>query len=172
MVAAFPDTELSRIDIYKVLLDTPMYYAKIPEGLSKANYYYKDSSIYFSEDVNLEKIDEYILHEFIHKLQEKRDKKGNIVRIGVCEVNELKVKGTALNEAAIQFITSKALNMSEKQVNVYGIEIPSKTEYYPIITNIVSQLAFLLGEDILIDSTISGKEDFKIEIIDSIEAYR
>ena len=168
IVKAFPNTALSHIDIYKILLDTPMYYAKIPEGLSKANYYYKDSSIYFSEDADLNEIDEYILHEFIHKLQEKRDKKGNITRIGVCEINELNVKGTALNEAAIQFITAKAFDMPQKMVNVYGIEIPSKTEYYPIITNIVSQLAFLLGEEILIDSTINGKEDFKIEIIDNI----
>jgi len=46
--------------------------------------------------------------------------------------------------------------------------IPSRTEYYPIITNIISQLAFLLGENVLIDSTINGNEEFKIEIIDNI----
>ena len=168
LMVAYPNSNLSYLDIYKTLLDTPMYYAKIPVGLSKANYYYKDSSIYFAEDSDFSEIDEFVLHECVHKLQERKDKKGNITRLGVCEVNELSVKATALNEGAVQYITVNAFNMPEKIVNIYGISIPSKTEYYPIITNLVSQLAFLLGEDILIDSTINGNEEFKIEIIDSL----
>ena len=83
-------------------------------------------------------------------------------------VNELSVKATALNEGAIQFITGKAFNIPRKNITIYDINLPERTEYYPIITNIVSQLAFLLGEDILIDSTINGNENFKIEIIDNI----
>lgn len=168
IMAAFPDNKLSYLDIYKTLLDTPMYYARIPKGLSKANYYYKNSSIYFSDRVDLSEVDEFIFHECIHRLQERKDKKGRITRIGVCEVNELSVKATALNEAAIQFVTVKAFNMPEKQLNIYNITLPSRTEYYPIITNIISQLAFLLGESALIDSTINGNEDFKLVIIDNI----
>ena len=168
IMTAFPDSNLSYLDIFKTLLDTPMYYARIPKGLSKANYYYKDSSIYFSNTANLEEVDEYIFHEFIHRLQERKDKKGKITRLGVCEVNELSVKGTALNEAAIQYVTTKAYNNSKKMINIYNISIPSRTEYYPIITNIISQLAFLLGEKVLIDSTINGNEEFKIDIIDNI----
>lgn len=168
IMTAFPNHNLSYLDIYRTLLDTPMYYAKIPKGLSKANYYYKDSSIYFSENANLSEVDEFVFHEFIHRLQERKDKKGNITRLGVCEINELSVKGTALNEAAIQFVTTKAFDMPKKQVNIYKFTIPSRTEYYPIITNIISQLAFLLGEDILINSTINGNEDFKIDIIDNV----
>lgn len=168
IMTAFPESNLSYLDIFKTLLDTPMYYAKIPKGLSKANYYYKDSSIYFSNTANLEEVDEYIFHEFIHRLQERKDKKGKITRLGVCEVNELSVKGTALNEAAIQYVTTKAYNNSKKIVNIYNMSIPSRTEYYPIITNIISQLAFLLGEKVLIDSTINGNEEFKIDIIDNV----
>ena len=168
IMTAFPNHNLSYLDLYRTLLDTPMYYAKIPKGLSKANYYHKDSSIYFSESANLSNVDEFVFHEFIHRLQERKDKKGNITRLGVCEVNELSVKATALNEAAIQFVTTKAFDMPKKQVTIYDIKIPSKTEYYPIITNIISQLAFLLGENILIDSTLNGNEEFKISIIDNI----
>lgn len=168
LMTAFPDNNLSYLDIYKTLLDTPMYYASIPEGLSKANYYYKDSSIYFAQDSDLSEIDEYVMHECVHKLQERRDKKGNITRLGISEVNELSVKATALNEGAIQYIVTRAFNMPQKNVSVYGIEFSSKTEYYPIITNLITQLAFLLRRNILIDSTINGNEDFKIEIIDNI----
>ena len=168
LVNAFPNHQLKYLDIYKALLDTPMYYAKIPEGLSKANYNYKDSSIYFSEDMDVFEIDEYVFHECIHKLQERKDKRGNITRMGVCEVNELSVKATALNEGAIQYITAKAFDLPKKSVTIYGITLPSRTEYYPILTNIVSQLVYLLGEDILIDSTVKGNEEFKIKIIDGI----
>ena len=168
IMTAFPDNNLSYLDIYKTLLDTPMYYARIPRGLSKANYYYKDSSIYFSDRANISEVDEFIFHECIHRLQERKDKKGNITRLGVCEVNELSVKATALNEAAVQYVTTKAFKMPKKLVNIYNMNIPSRTEYYPIITNIISQLAFLLGENVLIDSTINGNEDFKIDIIDNI----
>lgn len=50
-----------------------MFYAKIPNEISKVNYYYKNSSLYFDEKMDLTIIDEYVLHEFIHKLQEIKD---------------------------------------------------------------------------------------------------
>ncbi len=168
LLLAFPDAKLNYLDIYKALLDTPMFYAKIPGGLSKVNYSYKNSSIYFSDDIDFSDIDEYIFHECLHRLQECRDKKGNLTRLGVCEVNELTVRATALNEGAVQYVTAKAFDMPRKTVNIYGISMPSRTEYYPILTNIVSQIAYLLGEDVLIDSTINGNEEFKIAIIDNI----
>ena len=168
LVLAFPDSGLSFLNIYKTLLDTPMYYAKIDKGLSEANYDYKNSSIYFSEDADLSEINEFVFHEFIHRLQEHKDKKGKITRLGVCEIKELSVQGAALNEGAIQYITAKAFDMPKKNISVYDLDLPSKTEYYPIITNIVAQLAFLLDENALIDSTINGNEEFKISIIDNI----
>ncbi len=168
LLLAFPNAKLSYLEIYKALLDTPMFYAKVPNGLSKVNYAYKNSSLYFSEDLDLTEIDEFIFHECLHRLQECRDKKGNLTRLGVCEVNELSVKATALNEGAVQYVTVKAFDMPRKTVNIYGISLPCRTEYYPLLTNIVSQLAFLLGEDVLIDSTVNGNEEFKIAIIDNI----
>ena len=168
IMTAFPDSNLSYLDIYKTLLDTPMYYAEIPEGLSKANYYYKDSSIYFDIDMDLSEIDEFVFHECIHKLQEHKDKKGNLTRLGISEVNELSVKGTALNEGAIQYLTTRTFSSPKKYVTVYDITLPSRTEYYPILTNIVASLAYLLNENTLIDSTINGNEEFKIEIIDTL----
>ena len=164
----FYDNNINYLDIYKTLLDTPMYYATIPNGLSEANYNYENSTIYFSENIDIENLNEFVYHECIHKLQERKDKKGNLTRLGICEVNELSVKATALNEGAIQYITSKILNKHVKSANIYNITIPTKTEYYPILTNIISQIAYLLGENILIDSVINGNEDFKIEIIDNL----
>ena len=47
-----PKCNSGYLNLYKKLLDTPMYYAEIPERLSKANYNYKDGSLYFSKDIN------------------------------------------------------------------------------------------------------------------------
>ena len=168
LTKTFPKCNFGYLDLYKKLLDTPMYYAEIPDGLSKANYNYKNGDLYFSQDIDVFDIDQYVFHECIHKLQERRDKKGNLTRMGICEVNELSVKGAALNEGAIQYITSNAFELPKKMVTIYGITIPSRTEYYPILTNIISQLVYLLGEDILVDSTVMGNEEFKIKIIDDI----
>ena len=168
LTATFPKNDISYLEIYRILLSTPMYYADISNGMSEANYYYKNSTMYFSKQANLEKINEYVFHECIHKIQEHRDKKGNLTRMGLCEINELKVKGTALNEAAIEYIASKALQSQKKLVTIYNITLPTRTEYYPIITNLITQIAYLLGEEILVDSTINSNEEFKIEIIDNL----
>lgn len=168
LIEAYPNCNLSYINIYKILLETPMYYAKIPDGMAKVNYYYKNSSIYFKENIDLSNIDEYLLHEIIHKLQEKRDKHGNLVRIGICEVNILNVKGMGINEGAIQHIISKALNNDEKEINVYGIKLKSKSNYHPLLSNLIKQLELLLGEEKLIESTLMGNEEFKIQIIDNL----
>lgn len=168
LVSTFPQNNISYLEIYCALLSTPMYYANISNGISEANYFYKNSTIYLSKKSDLKKVNEYIFHECIHRLQERKDKKGNLTRMGLCEINELSVKATALNEGAIQYITSKALNIPQKLITVYDITLPCRTEYYPILTNLISQLAFLLGEEILVDSTINSNEDFKIEIIDNL----
>lgn len=168
LTVAFPKNNISYLEIYRNLLSTPMYYAKISGKMSEANYYYKNSTIYFSERVQLEKINEYIFHECIHKIQEHRDKKGNLTRMGLCEINEISVKAMALNEAAIQYIVSKALQNSKELVTIYDITLPTKTEYYPIITNLIAQIVYLIGEEVLVDSTINSNEDFKIAIIDNL----
>ena len=166
LVVVFPNVNF--LDIYKTLLDTKMYYAKIANGLSKVNYYYKNKSMYFSENIDIKNLNEYIVHECIHRIQEKRDRKGKIKRIGLCEVKELSVKATGLNEGAVQYLTTKILGMPAREIVKYEINIKSSTEYYAILTNIISCITYLIGEEILIDSTINGNENFKIAVIDNI----
>ena len=48
----FSNIRLTQIDIFKKLLDTKMYYAKIPKDLSQVNYNYKSSTIYSSYRYN------------------------------------------------------------------------------------------------------------------------
>lgn len=168
LVVTFSESNLNYLEIYRLLLETPMFYANISSEIAKANYYYKNSSIYFSRNLNLEQLNEEVFHECIHKIQEHRDKKGSLTRMGICEINELTVKATALNEAAIQYITSKALKNEYKLLNVYNITFRSRTEYYPILANLISQIVFLIGEETLVDSAINSNENFKFDVIDTL----
>lgn len=168
LTIAFPNEKFEYSDIYNKIVEMPIYYAQISDELTKVNYIYKNSTLYLSEDINLTDNFEYILHECIHKIQETKDKKEKITRFGLCEVNDFSVKAIALNEGAIQYIVAKALKKPLKEMNVYQITLKERTQYYPLITNIITQLVFLLGEDDLVDSTINSNENFKIKIIDNI----
>lgn len=166
LIITFPKSNLDFMNIYTILLSTNMYYANIKENMSKANFYYKNSNIYFSKEIDIENIDEYLFHECIHKIQEHKNKKNKLTRMGMCEINELSIKAMALNEAAIQYITTKCLENNEKIINIYDISFVTKSNYYPILTSLISQIALLIGDNILVDSTINSNEDFKIEMID------
>lgn len=174
LAETFPKCDFRYMDIYRILINTPMTYAKFPKGYSKANYFYKNSTLYFSKEFDFHACKKYAFHECIHRIQEKRDKNGRIIKFGICQVNALKLKGAALNEGAIQYVVYKALNFEIKPINVYGIMLYSSTEYYPLLTCIVNQLVLLIGEDVLIDSTIRANEEFKYAIIDNLgkKSYR
>lgn len=131
-----------------------MYIANIPDGFAEANYFYKNSSIYFKAGEPVYELEKYAIHEFIHYLQEIKDKKGNLVRLGLCEFGDIKVNGMALNEGAVQLMSSKALENNQEIVKYYGISLPTNSPtYYPILCNLVAQMAYITGEDALFDST-------------------
>ena len=48
----FPDFNLNQNDLFIKLSRLDMYIAKMPEGMSEANYFYKNSSIYFNEHID------------------------------------------------------------------------------------------------------------------------
>ena len=43
--------------------------------MSEANYFYKNTSIYFNEKIDIADIEEFAVHECIHYIQEIKDKK-------------------------------------------------------------------------------------------------
>lgn len=67
-----------------------------------------------------------------------------------------------LNEAAVQLMASKALNMPIDTVKYFDIDFQTNTpEYYPLECALVSQMAYVLGEDILFESTLNSNDNFK-----------
>lgn len=153
-------------NLFIALSRIPMYIANIPEGFAEANYFYKNSSIYFKAGVSLDELEKTAMHEFIHYLQEIKDKKGNLVKLGLCDFGDLKILGMALNEGAVQLMASKALGQEQEIVKYYGISLPTiSPNYYPILCNLVAQMAYIAGNDNLFDSTFYGSDVFKEQFI-------
>lgn len=55
IVAAFPELDFKLGDVFIKLSQLKMYYAEVPKGFSEANYFYKNTSIYFNQEVPIEK---------------------------------------------------------------------------------------------------------------------
>ena len=82
----FPEYGLNQNDLFIRLSRLNMYKAKMPKGMAEANYLYKNTSIYFNEDIKESNISETAIHECIHYLQEVKDKKNYLLRMGLCEI--------------------------------------------------------------------------------------
>lgn len=163
---AFPRAHFDYGQLFIEFSRTPMYIAKMPEGYAEATYFYKNSSIYFKAGVPLKDLEKFAIHELIHHIQEVKDTKGNLYRLGLCEYGEFKTYGMALNEGAVQLAASKILEQKETVVKYYDISLPTNSpNCYPLLCNLVNQLAYLVGEHSLFESTLFSTDEFKLSLI-------
>lgn len=136
--------------------------------MSEANYFYKNTSIYFNDKIALEDLEEFAVHECIHFIQEIKDNKNNLLRMGLCDYSEFKVYGLGLNEASVQLMASKVIGIEKDFVKYFGISFETNSpSYYPLECCLVNQLAYLIGEDILFESTINSNDNFKNKFIEA-----
>ena len=164
----FPNFGLNQEDLFIKLSRLDMYIAKMPDGMAEANYFYKNSSIYFNEHIPESDLEEFAIHECIHHIQEVKDKKNYLVRMGLCDYTEFKIYGLGLNEAAVQLMASKIIGIEKESVKYFGINFEtSSPSYYPLECCLVEQLAYLIGEDILFESTINSNDNFKNKMIEA-----
>ncbi len=159
----FPEYGFNQNDLFIKLSRLNMYKAKMPEGMAEANYFYKNTAIYFNEHIADEDLDEFAIHECIHYLQEVKDKKNYLVRMGLCDYTEFKVYGLGMNEAAVQLISSKINGIPKEYVKYFGISFETTSpSYYPLECCLVNQLAYITGEDALFESTLKSTDRFKL----------
>lgn len=164
---AFPEQNFIFQNLFIALSRIPMYIAEIPDGFAEATYFYKNSSMYFKKGLKLDELEKYAVHEFIHYLQEIKDKKGRLIRLGLCDYGEIKICGTGLNEGAVQLMASKVIDTPEEIVKYYGISLPTNSpSYYPLLCNLVNQMAYVTGNQALYDSTLYGSDLFKKRFVD------
>lgn len=158
----FPNYGLNNNDLFIKLSRLDMYKAKMPEGMAEANYFYKNSSIYFNEHIQDDDLEEFAIHECIHYLQEVKDKKNYLLRMGLCDYTEFKIYGLGLNEASVQLMASKVNGIPKEYVKYFGISFETTSpSYYPLECCLANQLAYLVGEDILFESTLNSNDNFK-----------
>lgn len=161
----FPELRLNTNDIFRNISRLNMYYAKLPDGIS-AKYFYKTKTIYFDCKLKKEALSDVAIHECIHYLQERCDKNGDILRLGLCDYTNSKLPGTGLNEAAVQLMAAKCMKSDYETVKYFGIDIPTNTEaYYPLECALVNQMAYVIGEGVLFDSTVNSNDKFKEQYI-------
>lgn len=161
----FPDRIIEAPRIFSSIIRLNMYIAKLPKGCS-AKYFYKNKSIYFSPDTSFEKINDLIVHECIHYLQERVNKYGKLERLGFCDFTDSSLPGTGLNEAAVQLLASKCVNKQTEMVTYFDLTFNTiSPDYYPLECALVNQMAYLVGEDVLFDSTINSNDNFKNQFI-------
>lgn len=166
LVMAFPEQNLNCNELFIKLSRLNMYVAKMPNSTACAKYYYKNSSIYFSDDIDFSNIDSYATHECIHYLQELRDTKHNLIHLGLCDFTDSKLSGMALNEAAVQLMSSKALNEKMDTVKYFDITLPTNSPYYYALEcNLISQMAYITGEYALFNSTLYSNDSFQRKFI-------
>jgi hypothetical protein len=86
--------------------------------------------------------------------------------MGLANYSKSKVIGTGLNEACVQYLSSKIIGITPDFEKYYNINIytPSPS-YYPIECALLNELVFFIGEDKLFQSTYFSTDEFKDEII-------
>ena len=165
LIDTFPEQNLKYQALFVKLSRLNMYIAKIPNNVA-AKYFYKNSSIYFSENADLENLNDVIIHECIHAIQANVDSKNKLLKLGLCDFKDIKLSGMALNEAAVQLMTMKCTKSKFDIVKYFDIELNTNSpDYYALECNLVRQMAYITGEYVLYNSTIYGNDEFKNKFI-------
>lgn len=156
-----PELKLKYNTVFMSIARLPMYIAELPQGQSDACYFYKNSSIYFRKGLTFDKIKKLAIHESIHHLQEVKDAKGNLKKLGLCTYVGNKAYGEALNEGAVQLISSYLNGEKSDTVKYYDITLPTDSpSYYPLVCNLVKQIGYVSNFATMFDSTIFANTAF------------
>lgn len=159
--SAFPEHNLNQSDLFIAISRLNMYIAKMPKDMAVAKYFYKNNSIYFNKDMDLEDLNTLAIHECIHFLQVVKDKRGKLTKMGLYNLQG-KASGMALNEAAVQYMASKANNAEIDTVRYYNMNLTTESpDYYPIETALIRQLAYFTGTYPLFHSVLHSNDVFK-----------
>lgn len=158
LVKTFPEFYLDENTLITEFSKLNMYKAKMKEGMAEANYFYKNTSIYFNKHIEDEDLEEFAIHEFLHYFQEVKD--GNkLLRMGL--------SGLGLNEAAVQYMACKIIGIEPDLERYFGVTMRTPSpSYYPLECALLNELIFFTGEKILFKSTLFSTDDFENKIIE------
>ena len=169
---AFPILDSQYNEILAKLLYCKMYFVenKGNINISNVNYLYENHSIIYEKGIDIRKINDKIIHECLHFIQDARATNDKLNKIGLFHFNELSLNGLGINEASDQYISSKSMGNFVDIVNKYDIIFKTiSPNYYPILTNLIYQIMFLIGENIVVEGTINPKSKFEDIFLNTFE---
>lgn len=157
---AFPEHNLNKSDLFESLSRLKMYIAKMPADSAGAKYFYKNNSIYFNENMDIEEMSKMAIHECIHFIQELRDSNNKLVKMGL--YNPISNTGLGINEASVQLMASEANMMDENSETYFNISLNTiSPDYYPLQCALVNQIAYFTGTYPLYHSTLNSNDVFR-----------
>ncbi len=157
---SFPDLHLEQSKLFIQISRLNMYTAKMQDNFTSAKYVYGNNSIYFNENLNLENIDIPAIHECIHYIQESKDQKGKLLKLGLYELSTQ--TGLALNEAAVQLMATRTQNVKYDTVTYFGMTFSTESpEYYPLECALLNQMTYFTGREALYFATLYGTKMFE-----------
>lgn len=158
---AFPEHNIDKSDLFISIARLNMYIAEMPNDMAAAKYFYKNNSIYFSKDMNLEDLSTLAVHECLHFMQEVKNKYGKLIRLGLYSLDKSH-SGIGLNEAAVQYMASIATEAATDSVKYYNMEISTiSPDYYPLQTALLNEMIYFTGTYPLYHSTLYSNDVFK-----------
>lgn len=171
LTKAFPAIYNQYNNILAQLINCNMYTARVTKPISKVNYIYENNSIYIDESVDLTTINEQIIHECIHYIQDSRNKNGKLNKIGLCNFGQFSVFGLGINEAIVQYISAKTVKDEVQTIQKYGVRLKTiSPNYYPFLTSLVEQIVYLIGEDTLVTGILYNGNKLEDELLNTFEA--
>ena len=167
IVNAFPFFNVDYSQLFMKVARLKMYKAEMELNTSGASYVYKNEAIYFKNTLSIETMKKLAIHEFIHHYQQVLDEKGEVKRFGLCDFTQLFTYGKGMNEASVQLISAKANKEKEEEVRYFDISFSTiSPDYYPIECNLVRQMDYLVGKEVLFESTMNANDNFKNAMIE------
>lgn len=158
---AFPEHNINQSDLFISIARLNMYVADMPNDMAMAKYFYKNSSIYFSKYINFNDLHTLALHECLHFMQELKDKRGKLLRLGLYSLGK-NHHGMAINEAAVQLMASIANKSPIDSAKYYNMELTTESpDFYPIQTALLNQMIYFTGTYPLFHSTLYSDDIFK-----------
>ena len=166
---------ISKEKLFNSLGKSNMYLADF-EDLAMGKYDYTTNSIYFSNDLDISKLDSSVIHEILHFFQAELTEDNFLIRMGLFKPSKLfrPEKGLGLNEASVQYIASTIVKEVPDHVKYYELELTTpSSNYYPIETAIIRQMCFFTGTYPLFFSTLFSTDLFEktFKTITSEENY-
>lgn len=158
-------------ELYMRIFNCNMSYAHIDEKFGDVVYFYPNNTLYFDDSFKENKlINEYVIHECLHYLQNFKNFDGNEKKIGMCNFTEFKIWGLGLNEAIIQCIASKANGETphrwqNNEISIYTLN----NDYYPYLTSLAMELVFFTGKKWVVKEIIDGTDYFENNLYNTFE---